>query len=69
MYQFYYEIFCLIIYSLFFRYLNVAQNKIERLPLPSENKSKKRYGKKDPTKHDYGCQVLEEIYLQVNIMT
>lgn len=57
------------LYSSFFRYLNVAQNKIERLPLPSENKSKKRYGKKDPTKHDYGCQVLEEIYLQVNVMT
>lgn len=48
------------------RYLNAAQNKIERLPLPDEDAGGqgKRRGSAKPA--DYQCPVLEELYLQDN---
>lgn len=62
------EIFQL--YSL--KYLNVAQNKIEKLPLPTGNTSSLRRsfrGKKNSlheTQYDYTCPALEELYIQDN---
>lgn len=54
------------LYSL--RYLNVAQNKIEKLPLPTESPTKKNSRSKRANKEDlnYSCPVLEELYLQDN---
>lgn len=55
------------LYSL--KYLNVAQNKIEKLPIPTDSPVKKTHrGRKtckieDPS---YSCPVLEELYLQDN---
>ncbi|XP_031347203.1 leucine-rich repeat serine/threonine-protein kinase 1-like isoform X2 [Photinus pyralis] len=53
------------LYSL--KYLNVAQNKIEKLPVPMEspkkNNRRKKGGKDDLC---YGCPVLEELYIQDN---
>ncbi|XP_052899999.1 leucine-rich repeat serine/threonine-protein kinase 1 [Anopheles moucheti] len=55
------------------RYLNAAQNKIERLPLPEEDIERltgghrpdgKRRGSAKPA--EYQCPVLEELYLQDN---
>uniref|UniRef100_A0A182VV89 non-specific serine/threonine protein kinase n=1 Tax=Anopheles minimus TaxID=112268 RepID=A0A182VV89_9DIPT len=55
------------------RYLNAAQNKIERLPLPEEDVERlasghrtdgKRRGSAKPV--EYQCPVLEELYLQDN---
>uniref|UniRef100_A0A182SPL2 non-specific serine/threonine protein kinase n=1 Tax=Anopheles maculatus TaxID=74869 RepID=A0A182SPL2_9DIPT len=55
------------------RYLNAAQNKIERLPLPEEDIERlagggrtdgKRRGSGKPI--EYQCPVLEELYLQDN---
>lgn len=52
------------------RYLNVAQNQLEKLPLPDElsnleSPSGRRYSKLLPQK-EYSCPVLEELYLQDN---
>ncbi|XP_053678911.1 leucine-rich repeat serine/threonine-protein kinase 1 [Anopheles nili] len=49
------------------RYLNAAQNKIERLPLPDEETERcggRRRGSAKPA--EYQCPVLEELYLQDN---
>ncbi|KAF5301002.1 hypothetical protein FQR65_LT08985 [Abscondita terminalis] len=50
------------------KYLNVAQNKIEKLPLPVESPTRKNHRSKKISKDDlvYGCPVLEELYLQDN---
>ncbi|KRT85722.1 Ankyrin repeat-containing protein [Oryctes borbonicus] len=54
------------LYSL--RYLNIAQNKIEKLPIPAESPVKKTHRRKSiSTKElNYNCPVLEELYLQDN---
>lgn len=52
------------------RYLNVAQNKIEKLPVPDISSPKRsrhrRRSKSETAKLKYDCPVLEEIYLQDN---
>ncbi|KAJ8942684.1 hypothetical protein NQ314_010008 [Rhamnusium bicolor] len=54
------------LYSL--RYLNIAQNKIEKLPIPVASPAKKGYRRKSVKVEnlDYNCPVLEELYLQDN---
>lgn len=56
------------LYSL--RYLNIAQNKIEKLPVPAlVSPTKKSFRKKSITTTDelnYTCPVLEELYIQDN---
>lgn len=51
------------------KYLNIAQNKIEKLPIPTESPSKKTHrGRKHNSSKElnYCCPVLEELYLQDN---
>ncbi|XP_030762504.1 leucine-rich repeat serine/threonine-protein kinase 1 isoform X2 [Sitophilus oryzae] len=50
------------------KYLNVSQNKIEKLPLPEASPSKKNSKKKSNVQKElnYSCVVLEELYLQDN---
>lgn len=50
------------------KYLNVSQNKIEKLPAPTSSPAKKSYRKKNITNENlsYSCIVLEELYLQDN---
>lgn len=55
------------------KYLNVAQNKIEKLPFPTSNASTLRRsfrGRKHTSSHeancDYNCPALEELYIQDN---
>nr|CAH7742533.1 unnamed protein product [Callosobruchus chinensis] len=50
------------------RYLNVAQNKIEKLPAPviSPTKKDSRRRSTNPDNVGYSCLVLEELYLQDN---
>lgn len=51
------------------RYLNVAQNKLDKLPLPEEilNVSPKKTSRRNSgANRDYNCPVLEELYLQDN---
>uniref|UniRef100_A0A182PFW2 non-specific serine/threonine protein kinase n=1 Tax=Anopheles epiroticus TaxID=199890 RepID=A0A182PFW2_9DIPT len=50
------------------RYLNAAQNKIDRLPLPEEEVAGRGEGKRRSSAKplDYQCPVLEELYLQDN---
>ncbi|KAI4458153.1 ankyrin repeat and protein kinase domain-containing protein [Holotrichia oblita] len=54
------------LYSL--RYLNIAQNKIEKLPIPAESPVKKTHRRKSISVEElnYNCPVLEELYLQDN---
>ncbi|GJQ77064.1 hypothetical protein Trydic_g23635 [Trypoxylus dichotomus] len=54
------------LYSL--RYLNIAQNKIEKLPIPAESPVKKTHRRKSISTEElnYSCPVLEELYLQDN---
>ena len=55
------------LYSL--RYLNVAQNKIEKLPVPVESPTKKSHRKKGNAhleELNYSCPMLEELYVQDN---
>lgn len=50
------------------RYLNVAQNKLDRLPLPEEIQITPKHNRR-PSKtiiKNYNCPVLEELYLQDN---
>lgn len=48
------------------KYLNAAQNKIEKLPVPEES-PKRKYSKKHSSENlQYFCPVLEELYLQDN---
>ncbi|XP_049820088.1 leucine-rich repeat serine/threonine-protein kinase 1 isoform X2 [Aethina tumida] len=50
------------------KYLNMAQNKIDKLPVPVVSPTKKNYKRR--SKHveelNYSCPVLEELYLQDN---
>ncbi|KAG5883328.1 hypothetical protein JTB14_032528 [Gonioctena quinquepunctata] len=50
------------------RYLNIAQNKIEKLPLPVPSPVKKGFKRKNANfdYQKYCCPVLEELYLQDN---
>lgn len=50
------------------RFLNISQNKIEKLPPPPEHPDKKlhRSKKSQKTEANYQCPVLEELYLQDN---
>lgn len=50
------------------KYLNIAQNKIEKLPLPTLSPQKKHHRSKKTHKDEltYSCPVLEELYLQDN---
>jgi Leucine-rich repeat (LRR) protein len=50
------------------KYLNVAQNKIEKLPIPVASPAKKGLRKKSVHNEElnYSCPVLEELYLQDN---
>ncbi|XP_076250430.1 leucine-rich repeat kinase isoform X2 [Rhynchophorus ferrugineus] len=50
------------------KYLNVSQNKIEKLPLPEPSPSKKNFKKRMSHLENlnYSCVVLEELYLQDN---
>lgn len=50
------------------KYLNVSQNKIEKLPAPTSSPAKKNYRKKSVSNESlsYNCVVLEELYLQDN---
>lgn len=48
------------------RYLNVAQNKIEKLPEPVQSPSKRGRRKGSKEELNYNCPVLEELYLQDN---
>ncbi|CAH1175605.1 unnamed protein product [Phaedon cochleariae] len=50
------------------RYLNMAQNRISKLPIPVASPVKKGYRKKLAREEDqkYCCPVLEELYLQDN---
>lgn len=54
------------LYSL--KYLTVAQNKIEKLPVPSQSTVKNSYKRKNTNMQNlvYHCPVLEELYLQDN---
>ncbi|XP_015840648.1 leucine-rich repeat serine/threonine-protein kinase 1 isoform X3 [Tribolium castaneum] len=53
------------LYSL--RYLNIGQNKIEKLPTPVASPTKKGVRKKNANEElNYSCPVLEELYLQDN---
>lgn len=55
------------LYSL--RYLNIAQNKIEKLPVPATTSPTKRSLRKKSISADelnYTCPVLEELYIQDN---
>lgn len=54
------------LYSL--RYLNIAQNKVEKLPIPAESPVKKTHRRKSISVEElnYNCPVLEELYLQDN---
>lgn len=50
------------------RYLNISQNKIEKLPIPSESAATKMQRRKsiNTDELNYNCPVLEELYLQDN---
>lgn len=50
------------------KYLNVSQNKVEKLPAPASSPSKKSYRRKSThgETSSYNCVVLEELYLQDN---
>lgn len=50
------------------RYLNVAQNKIDKLPIPVPSPAKRGFRRKSTSVEDadYLCPVLEELYLQDN---
>lgn len=50
------------------KYLNLAQNKIEKLPIPIESPKKRGHRKKRTAKEEisYSCPMLEELYLQDN---
>lgn len=53
------------------RYLNVAQNKLERIPMPDElavspKRATRRNSKSVIVVREYCCPVLEELYLQDN---
>ncbi|XP_050515571.1 leucine-rich repeat serine/threonine-protein kinase 1 isoform X2 [Diabrotica virgifera virgifera] len=54
------------LYSL--RFLSLAQNKIEKLPIPVSSPTKKGHKRKhsNPSDQKYSCPVLEELYLQDN---
>lgn len=60
----------LAVFQLFsLKYLNIAQNKIEKLPLPVASPPKKGLRRKIATHTEelnYTCPVLEELYLQDN---
>lgn len=50
------------------RYLNVGQNKIDKIPIPVPSPTKKGFRRKStsPEELDYSCPVLEELYVQDN---
>lgn len=50
------------------RYLNIAQNKIEKLPIPVPSPAKKGFRRKSTNVEDlgYSCPALEELYIQDN---
>ncbi|CAH0558750.1 unnamed protein product [Brassicogethes aeneus] len=54
------------LYSL--KYLNMAQNKINKLPLPVASPTKKNLRRRSKSVEDpnYACPVLEELYIQDN---
>lgn len=48
------------------RYLNVAQNKIEKLPEPAQSPTTRGRRKESKEELNYSCSVLEELYVQDN---
>lgn len=50
------------------KYLNLAQNRIDKIPIPVPSPTKKGFRRKSvtPDETDYSCPMLEELYLQDN---